>query len=815
MDVIAFWAVSLLMGVLALPIAFTLLRRLPDAGVAFAMPLGVVLAGYAYFILRVLDVVPYGRGGFLAGPVVLALVSAACVGRDHRFRSTLRRSLPSLIMVFGLFTALFFAFVSYRSYVSEIGGTEQPMDFMYLNTALTSKDYPPEDPWFAGEKASYYYFGYVQVAQLTALSAVPASTGYNLGLGYTFAAAGVAAASLAFAFVRWSGGATSRRWAMLAGGLAVGFLLFVGSLSAPFEWAASRAHTDRGLYESFGLEWMIPCPAGVSPTAEQDCYTGAIAPRSTAWYPTEFWFWWRGSRIIPNTITEFPFFSFLLGDLHPHVMSIPLVLLALALAMNAWRGRRVLDFAIHRREPLAGVLDALIVGALAFTNAWDVLTFSGLLAVVVFSRNLRRSRFRPAVRGAAGYLLPLAALAYIAYLPWWVTFSSQANGFFPYIGAGTRPAHALLQFGVLVFASALLLTQFRSRLPFSRAAETAVNMLWLPLLPLLAWLALTVARGELQHGVDARGAGGWLTLTVYAIFVWLLGTAFAILSRENATEGAARRAFALAAGFAALGGLLFYGAELFYIGDVFRGVTPRLNTVFKLGYQAWLLMAVAGAAGLALALRFLWEERRAAGLLALPVAALAVAALIYPTLAIANRTDGLTRATELDGLAFLARDRPDEYALIRWMETNVAPGDVVVEATGRQWRTGQDGRLGLAPGGSSIDYGEPGRFSARTGRPAPIGWPGHELQWRGDSPATQAEIARRSDLVDRVYVSANPDDALAALIDLGARYVIVSGLERARYATDPVATLSRTLSVRWQSGDTVLFEVPRSVVRGS
>ena len=807
MDLIAFWAVSLLLGALALPIAMVLFRRLPDAGVALAIPLGVVLTAYAYFILRVIGVVPYGRAGFVAGPVALLLVSALFARRDRRFRSSLRRALPASVSVVGLFTMLFFGFVAYRAYVSEIGGTEQPMDFLYLNTALFSKDYPPEDPWLSGHDASYYYFGYVQVAELTALSNVPASTGYNLGLGYVFAAAGTAAASLAFAFVRWTLGARGRPWAFLAGGTAVVLLLFIGSLSAPFEWSAAHGNTNRGLYEAAGLEWMIPCPPGARAADSPECYTGAVNPRTTEWYPTEFWFWWRGSRIIPNTITEYPFFSFLLGDLHPHVMSIPLVMLVLALAMSVWRGRSALEWRTHGGAALEGVVVALLFGALAFTNAWDVLTFSGLFGVVVFARNLRARPFLSALAATASYLGPLAALGYLAYLPWWLTFTSQADGLFPYIGAGTRPAHAVLQFGVLFAGSALLLLQFRGGSDRSRGFDTALNTLWVPLAPLLLWITLALVRGELKDAVDARGSGGWVTLAVYAAFTWVLATMFVTLARERGRAGAPA-ALGLVAAFGALGGLLSYGAELFYIGDVFRGVTPRLNTIFKLGYQAWMLLALAGAVGLALALRSAFAERRRVGFLAVPAAAVLLVALVYPVLAIANRTDGLTRRTDIDGLAFLARDRPDEYALIRWMETHVLPGEVVVEASGRQWRPDGQGRHALTQG-PGIDYGEPGRISSRTGRPAPVGWPGHELQWRGDSPETQALIASRSDLVDRAYIASNPEEALAALRALDARYVVVGPLERSRYGLDPSPNLAVALVLRWQSGDVVLYEVPR------
>ena len=58
--------------------------------------------------------------------------------------------------------------------------------------------------------------------------------------------------------------------------------------------------------------------------------------------------WFAPSRVVPGTINEFPWFSFLLGDLHAHVLALPFTLLALAFALQValvgprgdavWRG---------------------------------------------------------------------------------------------------------------------------------------------------------------------------------------------------------------------------------------------------------------------------------------------------------------------------------------------------------------------------------------------------------------------------------------------------------------------------------------------
>jgi YYY domain-containing protein len=767
-DVLAFWIVAMLVGALGFPVGAVLLRRLPDAGAGLSFALGLVLVSYGYFILRVLSLLPAGRQGYGLAVVLLGLVAAAVAGRDRWLKVTWYRAWPGVVVATGVFTFAFFGYVAFRSYNAEIGGTEQPMDFMYLNATLTSPDYPPHDPWLAGERASYYYFGYVQSGVLTAVSGVPSSTGYNLSLAYTFAASAAGVASLAFALVRWIVGARGRAWAMGGGAAAVGLLLFVGSLSALFEWSAAHGNTSGPVYEAFGVEWMIPCEPGQS----DNCYTGQLNPRTSRWYPTEFWFWWRGSRIIPGTITEFPFFSFLLGDLHPHVMSLPLVLLALGLAAALWRGRSWLDWRRHRSEPFTGLALAIVFGGLAFQNAWDVITFSAVLGLAAFARNLRRGPPLQAILGTTTYLGPVALLAIAAYAPWWLTFGSQAEGFHAYVGEGTRPAHAFLQFGPLLGAGLLTVLFAGRRATRGQTLNVALATAWIPLLPFVGWLALTAVRGDLSAGLDARGSGGWVTLGAYGLAAWLLASASGVLA-------ASRNAAAPAAALAAIGALLLYGSELFLIRDVFFGSVPRLNTVFKLSYQAWVLLALAGAAGLAGGLHRAVVQRRRFGLVALPVGWLAAAGLVYPLLAAFNRTESFSLPTSIDGLAAVARNDPNDYALTRWIQQHTAPGDVVFEATGRRWQ----GSVGTQPVivNANVDYSDAGRIAARTGRQTPIGWYFHEIQWRGDTPENRAEFARRQDAVDAAYTSQDANRVSAAMHEFGARYLVVGRVEMANY----------------------------------
>ena len=112
--------------------------------------------------------------------------------------------------------------------------------------------------------------------------------------------------------------------------------------------------------------------------------------------------WFDPSRVIPDTINEFPSFSFILGDLHAHVLALPFTVLALAFALQvALRGPRGDAGVARGAEALAA---ALAVGALYAINSWSYPVAAGLLAasVITWLRDRRRgaARLRDRLAGA-------------------------------------------------------------------------------------------------------------------------------------------------------------------------------------------------------------------------------------------------------------------------------------------------------------------------------------------------------------------------------------------------------------------------------
>jgi YYY domain-containing protein len=225
--------------------------------------------------------------------------------------------------------------------------------------------------------------------------------------------------------------------------------------------------------------------------------------------------------------------------------------------------------------------------------------------------------------------------------------------------------------------------------------------------------------------------------------------------------------------------MLVFAVEFLYLRDAFG---TRMNTIFKFYFQAWALLGLTAAFGL----YYVLESRRlgqvARSAFGLVFTLLVVAGLLYPLGASINRTGGFEGPATLDGMAFVARQHPEEYAAIQWLNENVPGNPVIVEAV---------------RGSFAYDYA---RVSSRTGLPAVMGWTGHEGQWHG----LHDEIAERERDVNALY-GGSIEDAEQIIAKYGVTYVYVGYLERAEFGRS-VDKFERFMDVAFRAGDTVIYE---------
>jgi uncharacterized membrane protein len=191
----------------------------------------------------------------------------------------------------------------------------------------------------------------------------------------------------------------------------------------------------------------------------------------------------------------------------------------------------------------------------------------------------------------------------------------------------------------------------------------------------------------------------------------------------------------------------------------------RMNTVFKLGYQAWLLLAIASACALAWA--GAWLPRRAWPPWAALTAILLLLAAVYPYAGTYARKGGFAASPSLEGLAWLRPSAPGDPAAIDWLRTHTPGSAVVLEAVG--------------PDYSEFGYA---RISTFTGRATVLGWGGHEVQWDHQPGNREADVKA-------LYTTSDLDQARALIDRYGVGYVVFGPIERTTYGDAGLAKWDR------------------------
>lgn len=674
-----------------------LLGGLPDAGAGIAPVVGLLGPAALLFMGGTWLGLPVTRGlVFVVVAVWLAAGSVVAWLDRHRITVTWRRCAPMIRIVAIVWAAAVVVVLALRSADPDIfhpdRSGEKPFELMLLNSVMRSRTIPPHDAWFAGGVMNYYYGGYLMLSVPMRIVGVAPGVALNVGLALVVAA-GVTAAFTLGAFVvsrRVRGGAGPHRGAQA--GLLAAALIFllpnVRGATTALRWIASSNHRA---YD-----------------------------------------WWEPSRVITNSqaINEFPAWSVIFGDLHPHLMDIGVLLATLVAAIvlaEAWS---------TRSRPAciaAGGVAGVLVGAVRTINTWDLPLAAGAVGVAALwagSRN--RGRWWTWALGVVGLGAGLAM---------WLPYSMRGEVF----DSGVEPVPFPTRFGAwswhwgafAVAAVVLFIVTSRSR----RAAVAAV-----------------------------AAVGGFVVLVTVLIPAHAVMVTCVILAALCAfrtivnCETSARLAWLLCgAGWAGLAAIEHWSVA---------NDAGRTNTVFKGWFQVWQLLAVGTAA-----LTVLHLDRVGRATAAWSGATfrrrLLVAVVVVPTLAFfvaavpARLTDRIsTTGASLDGLDVLRAgdrsmrldnwglDRDDQ--LVAWLKNNVRGIVPVAEAPG-------------------VDYRWPGRIAALTGLPTVIGWPYHESQQRRGYADS---IPRRAQDLVALYSTTDVRRAAERLMRYRIRYVVYGSAER-------------------------------------
>lgn len=488
-QIVIWWLVLQIFGLIGLPFAAFLFQALPDQGYAFSKSLGLLLTGYGAWLLAML-----GLGSF-GGPLVVIIMGLLGAGGllllrrywhmplhpaslTNLVKAHTRAHWPGILAYEALFAVALVGLAWMRSHdLGFVGpnpwGTERPMDFAFLNAIRYSTTFPPADPWLAGFSINYYYFGYLLMAILSLLSGLEPGVAYNLSLAAIFALTALGVAGIVSNLIGLgatkSGQTTNderpvaqdqrratadrrpptansssdlRRSAvfralfsvlgvvlvLLAGNQFGGLQVLVGNYRIVALDGQQLVDTVVQSLDSRTQPISLPYPAY---TPDGDL--GTITTLERGDRVNDFNWWWPSRALWDEeggmrryNITEFPFFSFWLGDMHPHVMALPFNLLAMALSLAMLARPALPQFTASRYGWLELVLTALVLGSLYTINSWDLPTYILLylgaltLLAVHLTGSLHMVDWREL--GKQGGLVILALV--VLFLPFYLTFKS-------------------------------------------------------------------------------------------------------------------------------------------------------------------------------------------------------------------------------------------------------------------------------------------------------------------------------------------------------------------------------------------------------
>lgn len=870
-DVLRWYLAVSLVGLINLPLTFQLLAKLPSRGFALMRPVGLLLWAFPFWLLVSLRLMSNDLAGQIAVLVALAIINGF-IFMKHRAEIMvwIAENRPLILRAEILFLGAFLVWSLVRALNPDILYTEKFMEMSFINGILRSPSFPPFDPWLSGYGISYYYFGYVMSAMLIRLSGVMATIGYNLISSSWFALTALAAYGvLVDLLANWkSHGIKShvKPWMLSAALIAPLMLLVVSN----WHGVLDVIH-ERGIFS----QQSITGGGHSDFWTKLDLRDLETAPTTSNWVPVRTWQWWAASRTVKDfrlqgdgmeVIDEFPLFTYLLSDIHPHLLGMPFVLMAIAQALNAlsggWEGETNL-FGV--KLPVHSTLlwfMPIMLGGIAFMNTWDF-PFYLLLVCIAFVY------WRYTSLGMKGRVSELILLgmgfgigSILLYLPFYLGFSSQAGGILPSLVFFTRGKYFWIMFGPLLVPMIAFLSFKVIK------ARKCMNLKLAGLLTIGINLALFFGSWGLGWLINTRldqpqlveqlyGQTGGTSVFLQAILVrlkdpwtWITLAVLTFLAlclvlrqptRETdkqQVENPPNIALVFVGLLVLLGVFLTLLPEFVFLRDQF---VSRMNTIFKFYFQAWVIWSVAAS----FCLIYLldpekprpWLDRILPWLLLtigfvgiaitkpafaisnsplvgdiVVVAILALFAVWLVASLIRKQTRFALAVLSLialaGGLVYPAIALPSKIGNVK-LENITLDGFKSMkegnldQALAIDWlQQAPIGVMAEAVAKEGGSYTTYNLISTFSGMPSMLGWVGHEAQWRGG----YSEIGNRQADLATLYSTNDWQRASEVIDQYDIRYIYVGVFERQTYSLEETKFVQH-LKLVFNSNDVSIYEV--------
>lgn len=707
------WLSVFFLGIIFMPLSGLLFSNLSDKGYLFSKTIGIAVSGYIMWALSAMKIMKFTTiscivsvGIGLLVNIIIFLYNRLKSKSQTKFLSDYinKESLFVFLAEELLFFAVFLFFTYIRGFKPEAYGTEKFMDYGFMTTMMRSDYMPPQDLWFSGTALNYYYVGQFMATFLTRLSFVEVSHGYNLMLMMTGAFCFVLSFSLAYNLMikcSYLKGRSSRIMAIISGLLASLAVCVAGNMHYPI------------------YRWIIPVIKKIA---------GDKNARFYYWFPDATRYIGYNPATNDKTIHEFPAYSFVLGDLHAHVINIIFVLTVLALLLSWLLGqnKRINDVKIRTGEVLnpSIIVLSFFIGLFHTTNFWDFPIYFVVSGAIILFTNMIMNNFKKKAYILTGLQgIAVFGLAKIFALPFSLQFDQ--------------------------ISASVLLTE--NHTPFYQ-----YMVLWgLPVIAVSVFLIITIRE--------------------YAVIKKQLKSKKKKVRQETYKTGMAVASYmesltvtdlyVITIGLCAIG--LTILPEIVYVKDIYSGDYKRANTMFKLTYQAFIMFGISFGYIFVRLLRYGKKTgQRIFAAVSLFIFSLTLPYSVNAVKAWYGNIFDKSGYKGIDAAAFIKDDFKDDYLAIKWLNENVSGTPVVLEANGYSY----------------TDYQ---RVSVITGLPTVFGWYTHEQLWKSGPDRTNdmvvSQLNSRADDIETIYTSEDEDLVRELIEKYNISYIYVGSLEEEKY----------------------------------
>ena len=682
-EIIYWLLLLLLLSLLGLPLSNILFcsSKLINKFI-FALPLAFITTGLISLLIFLIS------GSLIIGCIISLLIHLFfLVSHLKKINADDLRNMFITFLKFSVYIFVLFSFFLFiRGFNLGLSGTEKLSDQMHLSSVYWANKGIIKDLWFSGRENPYYFYGYWIYGSLMRTIKIDPVLAYSLLLSTTMVMATLVSWASSILLINISG--IKIKYKKYLPLISPTSLLFITNYSILWE-----------LLNMFKFRQPF-----ISNIININGLNNATSLEGSGWRSTRVINYFFNDIQYDYTIQEYPAFSFHLGDLHPHFISIPYVIIFITLIIQLFIN--IKNEGIVPKVKFQSLFIGLMVPISGLINIWDLplIIFIYGIAIIYSKQYLDQLKYIRII----SYTLVGSLLGFILLSKYYL-FTLGGQTIFPFIDVNqfaTNTLHFVTIWGFfIIFIYIFIILNPKND---KKLALCLIKSIGISLFLNISRMFINLLGSKLIFLDSYFYSFITLTLIIFPLIV--------IISEKKEVK---TKNFVLNILLITSLSILII-VENIHLIDSFGN---RMNTIFKAYYQVWIILSISLPL-LIVKISSVLKDLKVLRIVYLGIAITIGLSFVQNYSLLLDNSNKFTKDFGFNNLEYINKKIPGVTKSVDYLINNTDEDSIIYS-------------------GEGVDYTDSSYFSVFTGRATPLGWPGHELQWRGND----SEIyERKSDL---------------------------------------------------------------------